>query len=284
MTHFLHPVAPKPTKDIHAGACRADRRRLLGGLASGTMSLAGALLLPRSLLARPRPAEERALVMVVASIHRRLATTKSYTFDDLYGAVARFRPDAVGVEIRQEDLDRGQPYLTSNYPPEMIALAAQYGPRTFGFDWLGDELAGAAIPTDWWSKESPIKQLERSFDDRALPNDAHHRRLEAALDRLSSEQDRLLASATVRNLVDGRYDRVTGHYYATLRALVAGTRFDALARYYERRDAMIARNVLSEATRRRGQRVAIVTGGDHHGPVVRLLAANAGTVRLMPIA
>lgn len=118
-----------------------------------------------------------AKVMVVASIHGRLATSTYFTYDDLYSLVNRFRPDFVGVEIRQEDLYRGSAYLARNYPVEMVHLSQLYSDRVFGFDWLGDELTGRAIPNDWWNVESPIKRLERTIDDSAWVRD---RRIAAA--------------------------------------------------------------------------------------------------------
>ncbi|WP_174298144.1 hypothetical protein [Sphingomonas bacterium] len=97
----------------------------------------------------------RTTVMVMASMHKRLASSKRYTYDDLYSAVARFHPDWVGVEIRNEDLGKPDEYLLDNYPVEMVELAHHFPSRTFGFDWLGDEIAGRPIPKDWWTVQSP---------------------------------------------------------------------------------------------------------------------------------
>ena len=105
-----------------------------------------------------------ARVMVVPSVHKLLRSNPNYTYAKLYGLLAAFHPDLVGVEIRQEDLVRPEQYLQSNYPREMVDLLHRYPDRVFGFDWLGDELAGVPVPADWWTKRSRIKQLERSWD------------------------------------------------------------------------------------------------------------------------
>jgi hypothetical protein len=61
-------------------------------------------------------------------------------------------------------MGRDTDYLAANYPTEMIALAQTRRSRAFGFDRLGDDVAGAAIPADWWAVRSPIKRLERELD------------------------------------------------------------------------------------------------------------------------
>lgn len=247
------------------------RRRVvvLGGIAFATATWARAQKgLTRSC----------AVVMVVASIHKRLATSTSFTYDDLYASVARFKPDYVGVEIRQEDLGRDDMYLGRNYPAEMVHLAHAYGSRCFGFDWLGDDLAGRVIPADWWKVQSPVKALERDLNNAPPLQDAAHMRLSDRLDRLSDEQDRILASATVTSLVDGRYDRVTAAYYRTLTELLAGTRFAALPAYYRRRDHAIAANIVTFAADHPGRRIAVVTGGDHHGPIMTALRARRSAI------
>ncbi|HWU74766.1 MAG TPA: hypothetical protein VN137_14885 [Sphingomonas sp.] len=249
-----------------------DRRRLLGCLATAALSS------PIGALASSRPAR----VIVIASMHKRHASSTSYTYADLYAAVAHFAPDLVGVEIRQEDLGRSDDYLSRNYPAEMIHLSHAYANRVFGFDWLGDDVAGRPVPEDWWKMRSPIKKLEREMDD-GLPDDARHKRLNARLGTLSREQDAILANATVSSLSDGRYDRITREYYATLRALAAGTRFSTLPAFYRRRDERIIANILATAKARPGARIAIVTGADHHGPVVAALSRHPRSVSLVAV-
>jgi hypothetical protein len=248
------------------------RRHLLGGLA------AGAICSPVAAIAASHPAR----VMVIASMHKRHATSSSYTYDHLYAAVAHFAPNLVGVEIRQEDLGRSEDYLARNYPAEMIHLARAYPGRVVGFDWLGDDVAGRAVPDDWWRAHSPIKKLEREMDAE-LPDDARHKRLTATLTALSQKQDAILADATVTSLSDGRYDRITTRYYTTLRALTAGTRFAALPAFYHQRDERIIANILVTARAHPGDRIVIVTGADHHGPVVSALARHPQSVSLAPV-
>lgn len=251
-----------------------DRRSMIAGVFASA-------LIPNAAYTGPLHARTR--VMVVASMHKRLATSVYFTYDDLYAAVDRFRPDWVGVEIRPEDMTSSDDYLSKNFPAEMIHLARQYGSRAFGFDWLGDDLAGRAIPPDWWKVQSPIKKLERESADAPPPSDRLHKRLAAKVDALSERQDQILRQATVTDLGDGRYDRVSADYYATLRALTAGTRFAALPAFYARRDREIAKNIVKAIIAHPGARIAIVTGGDHHGPVVRAIARDVASAVIAPV-
>jgi hypothetical protein len=165
----------------------------------------------------------------------------------------------------------------------MIRLTKIYRGRCFGFDWLGQELADRPIPADWWAKRSPIKQLERELDVDALARSTGRMAAAERLGALSEQQDRILTDATVRSLGDRRYDRITADYYATLRSFVAGTRFAPLAAYYRARDARIAHNVAAAARAHRGDRIAIVTGADHHGPVIASLARHPARIEVVPV-
>lgn len=249
---------------------KIQRRDLITGLAVTSVSL------PRAARASSRPAQ----VMVLASMHRLHITSSSYTYGDLYAAVANFKPDLVGVEIRPEDLGRDENYLSRNYPSEMIHLSHTYAGRIFGLDWLGDDLAGRAVPDDWWRARSPIKRLEREMG-AGLPSDARHTKLNAQLEALSGQRNAILAKATVASLADGRYDRVAKEYYATLRALTGGTRFAALPAFYRQRDKHIIANILKTAKAHPGSRIAVVVGADHHGPIVAALSRTPRSVSLL---
>ncbi|WP_419320529.1 hypothetical protein ACN2C7_06230 [Caulobacter sp. ErkDOM-E] len=249
----------------------SNRRDLIAGLAITSASL------PLVALASARPAR----VMVLASMHKRHGTSSSYTYGDLYAAVANFKPDFVGVEIRPEDLGRGEDYLSQNYPAEMVYLSHTFAGRVFGFDWLGNDVAGRAVPDDWWKARSPIKKLEREMD-AGLPGDARHSRLGAQLDALSEQLAAILINATVTSLSDGRYDRVAKEYYATFRALTVGTRFAAIPAFYDQRDKHIIANILATAKAHPDARIAVVAGADHHGPIVAALSRAPRSVSLLP--
>jgi len=221
-------------------------------------------------------------VMVIPSIHKRLAENSGYTYAILYSLVAEFRPDLVGVEIRQEDLGRPDDYLHHNYPEEMVALARIYGSRAFGFDWLGEELKGRAIPDDWWTRQSPIKQLERVCGSAPKAPSDEMAQLNNRLDALSRLQDQIMDSATAASLAGGRYDRVTAAYYQTAAELARGTRCEVLLDWYAKRDREISANIVGKVVQNPGRRICIVTGADHHGPVIASLSRLGSSVALVP--
>jgi hypothetical protein len=222
-------------------------------------------------------------VLVIPSIHKRLAGNPHYSYADLYALVAAFHPDLVGVEIRQEDLARPDDYLHHNYPEEMVTLAQAYKNRVFGFDWLGTEVEGRAVPADWWTKQSPIKQLERSC--ASPPPDSSPKRLalNARLDALSQQQDHIAGTATAASLADGRYDRVTADYYKVAAELTRGTPCEKVTDWYAERDRKISANIIKKILQNPGRRIAIVTGCDHHGPVIAAISGLGASAMLVPI-
>src|SRR5262249_11710043 len=140
-----------------------------------------------------------------------------------------------------------------------------YGPRAFGFDWLGDDVAGKAVPPDWWAKGSPIKALERASDDDPSVNN------DAAMNAISAQEKQILASATAVSMNDGRYDALNDAYYARMAVLYAGTKYDVLPRFYAERDFQIALNIAAAIKAHPGANIVILTGADHRSELLRHL-------------
>lgn len=246
-------------------------RRVLAAVAAFAL-LAGCSLAPAPVRqAAPEPAE----LAVISAMHGYHRDHPGYDYDDLYALVGAFDPDRVGVEIRAEDMDRSPEYLAANYPAEMIALAGAYGERAFGVDWLGTELEGRAVPSGWWREQSEIKALER-----AMSSDPGFADPETAA--FGEQQLKILRGATPESLHDGRYDAVSRAKYAHLRSRLAGTPYEALARFYDARDARIAEAIWAEALRHPGRRMVAVVGADHRAAVIDLLSDDP-RIRLLDI-
>lgn len=225
-----------------------------------------------------------ATVVVIPSLHKRHQTNPNYGYDRLYRIVRAFRPDRVGVEIRPEDMAAAPGYLTDWYPEEMVTLKNEYGDRAFGFDWFGDDVAGQAVPVDWRTTGA-IKVLERESSDATELKADERQAYAAKLAALQSQQETLLSKATPRSLADGRYDALCRDYYDTLRAYLAGTRFEAMSGFYTARDAHLAANIGAFVKAHPGERIAVVTGADHHGPITRYLKDGlAGKVVLTKVS
>lgn len=242
-----------------------SRRTLLAGLAALAVAPAVHARPRRRVTPRIRPAN----VLVVASLHKLHESNHNYSYDRLYRLVHAFRPDWVGVEIRPEDMTADPAYLGAWYPLEMRELKDEYPGHVFGFDWFGDDLTGKPIPAGW--RNSGIKAMERESDAAPALQTPDKRAIKVRLDAISARQQALLANATPRGVNDGRYDALCIDYYNTLRAYLAGTRFEALGQFYTARDAHIAASIATFIKAHPGERIAVVTGADHHGPVVRYL-------------
>ncbi len=243
------------------------------------LTLALAFALPAMASAKQSEPSE---VMVVASIHGYHAQSATFTYDDLYRLVAAFRPDAVGVEIRQSDLAQPDEVLARSYPKEMIDLARQYGEKSFGFDWLGDDVPPAPLPANWWRENSRIFALQKAFGEDAEMSDERNP-LKQRHTEMGQRQLQIVADATAAQLADGRYDEISEARYAVFDVMTLGTPYEALARFYRQRDAKIAENVLAYVRANRGQRIVIVTGADHHGPLVRALSQYPDEIKLKPV-
>lgn len=241
-----------------------------------TLAIAG-LLTPAIAFARVRI--RPATVMVVASLHKGHLTDPNYTYDDLNKIIKDFKADWVGVEIRPEDMNADPAYVQSWYPQEMWNLKAAYGDKAFGFDWFGDDLNGQPIPADWRTS-SAIKTLESQADSAPELQTPDRQALSVKLDTLRAQQDALLAKTNPRGLNDGRYDALCVQYYDTLKQYFDGTKFADVSTFYTARDAHITANIAAFIKAHSGDRIAIVTGADHHGPVTRYIREKMPDVKL----
>ncbi len=221
-------------------------------------------------------------LMVVATMHGAHADNPRYSYDDLYALVDRFEPDLVAVEIRAEDMARGDAYLSRNYPLEMRQLAARHAGHAAGIDWLGEELEGRPVPPDYWREQSEIKRLERQL--------AQETELKSpAMDAAGARQLAILESATAATLNDGGYDRASADYYAAFARMVDGTAYQRLSDFYAERDRRIADNagrLVAEMLSRDRQpgRAVFVVGADHRGPLAAALKRRFGNaIELVPV-
>ena len=220
-------------------------------------------------------------VMVVATMHGGHADNARYSYDDLYALVEGFEPSLVAVEIRPEDMSAGDAYLARNYPLEMRELARRHAGRVAGIDWLGDDLEGRPVPKNYWREQSEIKQMERQLaNESELPSPE----MEAARARQSA----ILESATSAALNDGRYDRATADYYNAFALMVRGSRYQGLSEFYEERDRRIFENAAHLVSKRLDRspdnRIVLVVGADHRGPLAHALKARFGAaIELVPV-
>ena len=208
--------------------------------------------------------------MVVASMHRYHQDHPTYDFATVYSLVRSQDPDYVGVEIRPEDIGADEVYLAKSYPPEMIALMKEYGTRAFGFDWLGNEIAGRPIPDNWWKEQSEVKRLERALSsDPAMQSGLD--------DELSKQQQELLKSATASSLTDGRYATLVRKRRQLLSKMVGSGKYLPFVKYTEDRERRIGDNIVRMIRSHPGKKFVLVMGADHHGFAVERLRKEFGS-------
>lgn len=232
------------------------------------------LLVSSTALATERPAE----VMIVATMHGLHQNHEGYDFEDLFQLVEDFEPDLVGVEIRPEDTGADEGYLQANYPYEMVELARRWGDAAFGFDWLGDDIAGLPIPKGHWQTGSAIKALERDLEtDPAFAET----REEAAI---AAAQKELLVKATAASINDGAYDELTARASELAAERLRGSRYQPISEFYARRDREIANHLIEVVRENGGRRIIILTGADHRGPAeARLREALGDRVQIVSV-
>jgi len=207
-------------------------------------------------------------VMAIASMHRFHKDHPTFDYDKLFYVVERFQPDYVGIEIRPEDISADESYLARNYPHEMVTLSKRYSDRCFGFDWLGEDIIGQPIPSNY-KEISVYKRLERAINEDTDFESG-------ILDDLFEQQMDIVKTATPTSLIDGRYDTVTKRYYQTVDDLLRGTKYELISKFNHKRDQEIGQNIVNFIRGHFGTRIALIMGANHHVFVLETLSNYFG--------
>lgn len=207
-------------------------------------------------------------VIIISTIHGAHKVNPNYSYDSLYVFIEKFNPDIIGVEIRKEDIDSSASYLKNNYPFEMYECITKYSSKKiFGFDWLGDDIAGKAIPENYWKEKSIIKKLQQK-----LSNDSILQQKLSILGIIQEEKKKLVLNASLTELNDGRYDLINRIYYEQLNLLLRKTEFEPLSDFYKKRDEMIAENILEIIKNNEGKKMIFLIGADHRDNTLKKLS------------
>lgn len=198
-------------------------------------------------------------VLIISTIHGAHKVNPNYSYDSLFLFIENYNPDIIGVELRNEDIDSSVSYLKSNYPYEMYECVTKYSSKkVFGFDWLGDDIAGKAIPENYWKERSIIKKLQRK-----LSSDSILQQKLSITDIIQEEKKKLALNASLAELNDGRYDLINNIYYKQLKLLLIHTEFKPLSDFYTKRDDMIAENISEIIKNNNGKKMIFLIGADH---------------------
>lgn len=206
-------------------------------------------------------------LMVVGTIHGAHTMNPNYTYDSLFNFIEKYNPDIIGVEIRKEDMDSSVTYLKSNYPFEMYECISRYPEKVvLGFDWLGDDIAGKAIPGNYWKEISPVKKLEQQlFADTVMLQKL------AVIDIIRDEKIKMVLNSSLEQLNDGKYDLINRIYYRQLELMLKDTEYSPLTGFYKKRDEMIVENILEIVKNNPGKKMIFLLGADHRDLTVTQL-------------
>lgn len=203
--------------------------------------------------------EKKTEVIVCSSIHGAHTKNPNYSYEALFSYIESNKPDIIGVEIRSNDIDSSASYLKNSYPFEMYEIKNRFKTKkVYGFDWLGDDIKGKAIPKNYWAELSPTKKLQKKLNTDSLAL----KKLEP-LGVITKEKNNLVMSANIKELNDGRYDILNTVYYQQLELLLKNTEYQGLSAFYSKRDEEIATNIINIITSNPGKKIIFILGADH---------------------
>jgi pheromone shutdown protein TraB len=216
------------------------------------------------------------VVTVCSTIHGAHQSNLNYTYDILFAFIDSCNPDVIGVELRNEDLDSSQTYLSRSYPFEMREVLLRYNDRLiYGFDWLGTGIEGKAIPENYF-KELEVKKLERQLQTDSAMLAKMNR-----IDSLARLKTALVLDASVEDLNSGRYDNLNIAYYKEMARLFNGTPYQPLIDFYSKRDEQIANNIIEIIKANPGKHLLFLMGADHRSYTLNKLQQEfKNTIRL----
>ncbi len=202
----------------------------------------------------------RSQVFLLPTLHALHQTNSAYSYDSLKTCLHRLQPDLVLVEIRNEDINADSNYLAANYPLEMRSVRYWLpGVRVEGFDWLGAELEGRAIPKGYWRDSSVVKLLQRK-----LSTDSKMQKRLGACSVMDSIRFQLLISNSLRMILQGKDHEWVRAYYDCMEKAFAGTEYAVLTTFYRRRNERMLDRLSLVLRNNIGKRVVILTGDDHY--------------------
>lgn len=197
------------------------------------------------------------LVLVLHGLHK---SNYFYPYDSVKAVVTRTGADVVAVEIRSEDIEKDSNYLKASYPFEMWMMPHWFGQKTIeGFDWLGQELEGKAIPTRYWQEGSIIKKLQAR-----LNSDSTYTTLLKSCQLYADERMKMLSTQSLKAILASNDAILTKEYYNCLEQRLRGSDYEALTQFYNQRNQKMIAHLNQILEKHKGKTIAVVTGADHY--------------------
>jgi hypothetical protein len=208
-------------------------------------------------------------LLVVGTAHVAHEYLPRYSWKHLEELLDRLNPDALCIEIRPEDAIKGNLVVAA---PEMSLVGAAWAGKT-GRPWY---------PVDWWHDTGPAEHRKAREAFARTPEG------KAKLDRLDREDERLIftaswrrnASITYRDFNSPEFSRVCRACHQATAAVLGEGPLDA---WWNQRNREMCKLVAEAIAKHPGQRVTVLTGGEHKywmddffagRPGIRLLQVN----------
>lgn len=207
-----------------------------------------------------QPAFSQARVMLLPTLHGLHKSNMQYNYDSLRNMIGRLNPDVIAVEMRAEDVDADTSYLKMNYPFEMWMMRSWFPSATIeGFDWLGSDIEGKAIPGDYWKNISHVKKLERQLGADSI----YSKKLETC-DQYVKLRMEILKTSSLKTILASKDAMFTRRYYECIEEQLKGSSYEGLTRFYDQRNQNMMERISGIIKKHEGRTIVILTGDDHY--------------------
>lgn len=205
--------------------------------------------------------------MILGTLHGLHKDNTAYSYDDIFLIIDKYKPDIIGVEIRNEDILQHTEYLEKYYPYEMIEVKCRYENdcKIYGFDWLGDTIKDRLIP-DKYFETLDVKVLEKQFN--SIDGYVKEKNLIEIIDNIRVP---LIINRTAEECNNGKYDLLVEVLYAQIEVMFKNTPFENMSNFYRERDKQIDKNIIDIIKNNIGQRIIILTGIDHRAFAIKAI-------------
>ena len=198
-------------------------------------------------------------VYFIPTIHNLHKVNDSYNYGSLKQIVSALNPDIIAVEIRPEDIQQDSVYLSKNYPSEMRMMKYWFPKsKIAGFDWLGSDIEGQLIPSNYWSEISLIKQYEKELNADSLFS-----RQTAACDSFTNQRLEILKNFSLKDLLKSPDAALTKQFYQCLESKLKGSIHERVLSFYDLRNAELLENIERIIAENKDKTIVILTGDDH---------------------
>lgn len=198
-------------------------------------------------------------VYFIPTIHSFHKVNDNYNYDSLKQIVSALNPDIIAVEIRPEDIHQDSVYLSKNYPYEMRMMKYWF-PKVeiTGFDWLGKDIEGKSIPSNYWSDISLIKQHEKELNADSL-----FAQQTVACDSFTNQRLEIIKNNSLKDILRSPDAALTKQFYQCLESKLKGSIHERVLSFYDLRNAELLENIKKIIAENKNKRIVILTGDDH---------------------